>query len=230
MGMRVCSPMPQGIRLASGGYCIRRRRRAIVFADTPDVYRKRRLLHTPPPSCYRLRRYARRIIASGGYCIRRRRAIVFADTPDVYRKRHTFRNFAKSDGCDLHKRKFVLIQYSRESICMGDDAGAAIYELDIPPQTSLKQLIEILSHGGYGNTWPVPCHYNECYWLIHTNIGPVAIIICDHLEKLHVEFHKFHPDRTIQEMGRHAVYVCRPVPHWWKPIEQNNYKAFSKAS
>lgn len=119
----------------------------------------------------------------------------------------------------------MLIQYSRESICMGDDAGAGIYELDIPPQTSLKQLIEILSHGGYGNTWPVPCHYNECYWLIHTNIGPIAIVICDHLEKLHVEFQKYHPDRTIQEIGLHAVYACRPVTHWWKTIEQNNYKA-----
>ncbi len=107
---------------------------------------------------------------------------------------------------------------------MGDDAGAGNYELDIPPQTTLKQLVDILCHGGYGNTWPVPYHYNDCYWLIHTNIGAIAIIICDHSDKVHFEYMQIDPDITVPDAGIHSVYACRPIDHWWKAIVQNNYK------
>lgn len=118
----------------------------------------------------------------------------------------------------------MIIQYSRESICMGDDAGAGIYNLDVPEQTSIKQLIDILFYGGYGNTWPVPFGYKDGYWLIHTNIGAIAIVICDHSGKSHFEFQKCPPDMTIQAAAIHSVYACRPLNDWWKTIEQNNYK------
>ena len=118
----------------------------------------------------------------------------------------------------------MIIQYSRESICMGDDVGAGIYNLDIPAKTSIKQLMDILFHGGYGNTWPVPFGYNDGYWVIHSNIGPIAIVICDHAGETHFEYQKCSPDITIQEAAIDSVYACRPLKYWWKTIVQCNYK------
>ncbi|MBQ9818029.1 MAG: hypothetical protein IJM59_11290 [Proteobacteria bacterium] len=119
----------------------------------------------------------------------------------------------------------MIVRYSRESMCMGDDVYAGIYELDIPEQTTIRQLVDILYEGGYGNTWPVPIRfYHDSYWIIQTNIGAVAIIICDHAQELHIEFPLNNQDKTIQDTGIHSVYACRPVEYFWKAIDQSNYR------
>ena len=116
----------------------------------------------------------------------------------------------------------MIIEFSRESLCAGDDIYAGIYKIDISETTSLSDLIQILCKGGYGNTWPIPTHYHNSYWMIQSNIGSLAYLIYEFDTTEHIEFPYYSPDKTIAELDIHAVYACRPLPYW-PQISKKNY-------
>ena len=122
----------------------------------------------------------------------------------------------------------TIIQYCRESICAGDDAGCGIYRLDIPLSTQLSGFIQILCRGGYGNTWPIPTHYSNTYWMIQSNIGSLAYLIYDDDEVEYIEYPRYRPTQTVGELGIRDVYACRPIPYFGKIMHDNYREAVSK--
>ena len=122
----------------------------------------------------------------------------------------------------------MIIEFSRESLCAGDDIWAGIYKIDIPETTSLCDLIQILCKGGYGNSWPIPTRYHNSYWMIQSNIGSLAYLIYEFDTTEHIEFPNYSPDKTIAELNIHAVYACRPLPYWPQISRKNYHEVVSK--
>lgn len=117
----------------------------------------------------------------------------------------------------------MKIRYTRESLCMGDDVMAGIYDMEVPVDITLRKLIILLCKGGCGNSWSIPVAYHDCYWLIMTNIGAVAIIICNHKEEICLESMDYEWDERVEALGIHTVSACRPVEHYWNKIDNGNY-------
>ncbi len=107
---------------------------------------------------------------------------------------------------------------------MGDDADRGFYMLDVPEATTVQELVEIMHSGGYGNTWPIPV-YEDCCWVVLSNIGAIATLIRDHEQKLHIEYAGFDKDDSVKHLGILAVYACRPIKYDWKEIDENNYQS-----
>ena len=49
----------------------------------------------------------------------------------------------------------IHIDFSRESVCMGDDYYAGTYSMEFAEDETIKDLVTVILHGGHGNTWPV---------------------------------------------------------------------------
>jgi hypothetical protein len=71
----------------------------------------------------------------------------------------------------------MMIRYNRRSLCAGDDVYNGIYDIEMPDDAVLKDLIEILIYGGNGNDWPLA--HNHDGWLICSDIGGIAHISGD---------------------------------------------------
>ena len=77
----------------------------------------------------------------------------------------------------LHPKK-IVIRYNRRSLCMGDDAGNGIYDIEMPYDATLKDLVGVLLQGGNGNDWPVP-QTSSIGWVLFSNVGKIADVSAD---------------------------------------------------
>ena len=71
----------------------------------------------------------------------------------------------------------IKIRYNRRALCAGDDAKNGIYNIQLPDDAVLSDLMDVVLHGGNGNDWPIPWGYHG--WLIHSNIGKIAEVSSD---------------------------------------------------
>ena len=71
----------------------------------------------------------------------------------------------------------ITIRYNRRALCMGDDIYNGVYEIRLPDDAALKDLVSVMMHGGNGNGWPLP--QNHGGWVIHTNAGVIAHVSPD---------------------------------------------------
>ena len=122
----------------------------------------------------------------------------------------------------------MKIEFSRESLCAGDDIYNGIYTLEIPGEMSLCDFIQILCKGGHGNDWPIPTHYHDSYWMIQSNIGTLAYLIYEFDNTEHIEYPYHNPNKTIAELDIHAVYACRPLPYWPQISRKNYHEVLTK--
>ena len=72
----------------------------------------------------------------------------------------------------------MIILYSRRALCAGDDVYNGTYKLDMPDDAVLSDLIDVLLHGGCGNTWEIP-QTSKTGWVIYSNIGRLAVVSAD---------------------------------------------------
>lgn len=72
----------------------------------------------------------------------------------------------------------MTILYNRRSICMGDDVYNGIYKIVMPDDAGLDDLVDVLLHGGCGNTWSIP-QTSDIGWVIYSNIGKIADVSPD---------------------------------------------------
>ena len=71
----------------------------------------------------------------------------------------------------------LTIRYNRRALCAGDDIQNGIYDIALPEDAVLRDLIGVLLRGGNGNGWPIP--HNHDGWLIFSNIGALAHVSGD---------------------------------------------------
>ena len=96
----------------------------------------------------------------------------------------------------------MIIRYNRRSVCMGDDVQNGIYKIDMPSDSTLKDLIDVILNGGNGNSWPVP-QMSEIGWIICSNIGVLAIISAD---KTTIDYCDNNEDASLSILGIKWVF------------------------
>ena len=96
----------------------------------------------------------------------------------------------------------IVIRYNRRSLCAGDDIYNGIYELEMPDEAVLKDLTEVLLHGGNGNDWPVPMNHDG--WLICSNIGDIAHVSGD---KKQITYCDTDEDAKLSKLGIKWVFA-----------------------
>lgn len=72
----------------------------------------------------------------------------------------------------------IIIPYSRSSFCMADDINSDVYMIQMPDNTTLGGLIDILLYGGNGNDWSVP-QTSGIGWTVYSDIGGLADVSAD---------------------------------------------------
>ena len=95
----------------------------------------------------------------------------------------------------------MKIKYGRRSVCMSDDAMNGIYEINMPDDSTLADLIRVLTGGGYGNTWPIPT--TSAGWVICSDIGELAVLTDDNKR---IEYCGAAEDTKLSALGIHWVY------------------------
>lgn len=95
----------------------------------------------------------------------------------------------------------VTILFSRESVCMGDDAGSGEYTIKLEDSATLGELLSVILHGGSGNDWSIPCTGPNSSWVIRSNIGDLAKIFTDRKGKWHITDHCCSEQTLLKELG-----------------------------
>lgn len=99
----------------------------------------------------------------------------------------------------------IIIRFNREPVCMGDDVFNNIYQIEMPGDATLGDLMDIVRHGGNGNDWPVTSGYE---WDVYTNIGKLARI-SPQTEK--VTYYEKDGDVQLADLDIRWVYAARDI-------------------
>ena len=113
---------------------------------------------------------------------------------------------ASRNGEDTEKSpdKFV-IKFNREPVCMGDDVYNDIYQIEMPTDATLGDLMDVVRYGGNGNDWHITSGYE---WDVYTNIGKLARI-SPQTEK--VTYYDKNKDIQLSELDIKWVYAARDI-------------------
>ena len=90
---------------------------------------------------------------------------------------------------------------------MGDDAGNGEWIINMPGDSTVKELVDAIIHGGYGNDWPIPHTGGDNYWEIQTNVGTLAYLSGD---KKRSYYPTFNMDTPLKETGITSTFGARP--------------------
>lgn len=71
----------------------------------------------------------------------------------------------------------IIVRYNRRALCAGDDVYNGVYKIEMPDYAVLRDLVDVVLHGGKGNTWPLV--HNHDGWLLHSNAGNIAYVSGD---------------------------------------------------
>ena len=104
----------------------------------------------------------------------------------------------------------IHIDFSRESVCMGDDYYAGTYSMEFAEDAVMKDLVTVILNGGHGNTWPVArvASWRED-WVIKTNVGILADIHAKFGGKWKVNYQDFAENRLLKDSGIVRTYAER---------------------
>ena len=47
----------------------------------------------------------------------------------------------------------IIVRYNRRALCAGDDVYNGVYKIEMPDDAALRDLVDVVLHGGKGNTW-----------------------------------------------------------------------------
>ena len=72
----------------------------------------------------------------------------------------------------------IIIPYNRRSLCMADDINCGVYNIQMPDNATLGDLIDVLLRGGNGNGRPVP-QTSGTGWAVYSDIGKLADVSAD---------------------------------------------------
>ncbi len=98
----------------------------------------------------------------------------------------------------------MIVKYNRRALCMGDDVYNGVYDISMPDDATLADLIFILINGGNGNDWPIPMT-SEIGWTVYSNVGKIADVTAD---KKQIDY--LDPkDAKISELGIVWVFGAR---------------------
>ena len=89
-----------------------------------------------------------------------------------------------------------IVRYNRRALCAGDDVYNGVYEIEMPDDAVLGDLIDAVLHGGCGNTWPIVQNHDG--WLLHSNAGNIAYVSGD---KKFVTYIRGKEDSRLSDMG-----------------------------
>ena len=82
----------------------------------------------------------------------------------------------------------ISLTFGRRSVCMGDDAGAGTYDVTLPDDATLGDLMRTALRGGNGNGWPIPYTGANSRWVIRSNIGDLGTICTDDAGIWHITY------------------------------------------
>ena len=104
----------------------------------------------------------------------------------------------------------IRISFRRKSVCMGDDAMNGVYQIEMPDDALLRDLMHIALHGGNGNDWPIPYTGADNHWIIESNIGNLAHIYTDNEGEWHTEYLSIAENARLSELGITSIFGGRP--------------------
>ena len=104
----------------------------------------------------------------------------------------------------------IRISFRRKSVCMGDDALNGEYQIEMPDDTLLRDLMHVALHGGNGNDWPIPYTGADSHWIIESNIGNLAHIYTDNEGEWHTEYLGIAENARLCELGISSIFGSRP--------------------
>ena len=104
----------------------------------------------------------------------------------------------------------IRISFRRKSVCMGDDAMNGEYQIEMPADALLRDLIYVALHGGHGNDWPIPYTGADSHWVIESNIGNLAHIYTDNEGEWHTEYFDIAENTRLSELGITSIFGGRP--------------------
>ena len=104
----------------------------------------------------------------------------------------------------------IRISFRRKSVCMGDDAMNGEYQIEMPDDALLRDLMHVALHGGNGNDWPIPYTGADSHWVIESNIGNLAHIYTDNEGEWHTEYLGIAKNARLSELGITSIFGGRP--------------------
>ncbi len=104
----------------------------------------------------------------------------------------------------------IRISFRRKSVCMGDDAMNGEYQIEMPDDALLRDLMHVALHGGNGNDWPIPYTGANSHWIIESNIGNLAHIYTDNEGEWHTEYLDIAENTLLRELGITSIFGGRP--------------------
>jgi len=135
-----------------------------------------------------------------------------------------FPSFQKAGSGRLEKRMIVL-SYSRESVCLGDDAGSGEYRIELPDTAVLGDLIHVIMHGGSGNEWPIPYTGANSFWVIRADHGNLADIFTDGEGDWNIRYLSYSETTPLKPLGLTRVFAARGLDPADKRQAYHGYKA-----
>lgn len=109
------------------------------------------------------------------------------------------------DKFKRNKMKRIVIKFNREAVCMGDDVNNNIYQIGMPGDATLGDLMYVVKEGGCGNDWPVTSGFE---WDIYSNIGRIARIPRRTEEIVYYDNNK---DMQLSSLDIQWVYAARDI-------------------
>ncbi len=98
------------------------------------------------------------------------------------------------------------IAYERSGVCAGEDANAYKCIIEMPPESTLDDLMQTVLNGGNGNESPIPITGTNSYWTIKSNIGDLAVINTDSDGAWRIDFTNHYGDTLLCGLGLEWIY------------------------
>ena len=119
----------------------------------------------------------------------------------------------------------ITIRFSRESVSMGDDAGAGSYTIEMPDDAVLGDLIGVIRQGGNGNDWPIPYTGANSFWVIRSDAGDLADVYTDGDGEWVVRYLAHGETTFLKTLGITRTYGARGLDPADKRPSYNGYIA-----
>ena len=100
----------------------------------------------------------------------------------------------------------LKIAYERCSVCAGDDVNAGKCIIEMPPASTLGDLMQTVLCGGNGNDRPIPFTGAYSSWVIKSNIGELAVISTGKDGAWHIECTGRFSDTLLCGLGIEWMY------------------------
>ena len=119
----------------------------------------------------------------------------------------------------------INIEFSRDSVSMGDDADAGSYTIEMPDDAVLGDLIAVIMRGGRGNGWPIPYTGANSFWVIRSDAGDLADVYTDGEGEWVVKYLAHDEAAPLMDLGITRTCGARGLDPDDKRDSYNGYRA-----